>query len=295
MKQPVKFAIWANTDKSSFWELLPGILAWADANRLKVYLTTHILAEIKDNSCSLCGVIENADDFSTMDFVLTLGGDGTILSTARAVGNRKTPILGIHLGDLGFLAEVTVNDLYSRLDQVAKGYYSTQPRMVLRCEIHNGTKSRTFYSLNEIVIDKGKSHRMISAQLQAAGHFVASYKADGVIVATPTGSTAYSLAAGGPIVAPGLSALVVSPICPHSLTYRPLVLSDDMELEITFPGIIAKDMAVTVDGQTVEYLNNSPKIIIRKADHQILMIAFQDSNYFHTLRTKMGWGRRGDN
>ncbi len=295
MKQPVKFAIWANTDKSSFWELLPGIIAWADANQLKVYLTTRILAEIKDNSYSSCGVIENADDFSAMDFVLTLGGDGTILSAARAVGNRKTPILGIHLGDLGFLAEVTVNDLYSRLEQVAKGYYSTQPRMVLRCEIHNGAKIRTFYSLNEIVIDKGKSHRLISAQLQAAGRFVASYKADGVIVATPTGSTAYSLAAGGPIVAPGLSALVVSPICPHSLTYRPLVLPDDMELEITFPGAIAKNMAVTVDGQIVEYLNNSPKIIIRKADYQILMITFKDSNYFHTLRTKMGWGRRGDN
>ncbi|MCK5330313.1 MAG: NAD(+)/NADH kinase [Candidatus Marinimicrobia bacterium] len=295
MKQPVKFAIWANTDKSSFWELLPGIIAWADANRLKIYLTTRILSEIKDKSCSSCGVIENANDFLTMDFVLTLGGDGTILSAARAVGNRKTPILGIHLGDLGFLAEVTVNDLYSRLEQVAKGYYSTQPRMVLRCEIHNGSKSRTCYSLNEIVIDKGKSHRLISAQLQAAGRFVASYKADGVIVATPTGSTAYSLAAGGPIVAPGLSALVVSPICPHSLTYRPLVLPDDMELEITFPGAIAKNMAVTVDGQIVEYLNNSPKIIIRKADHQILMITFKDSNYFHTLRTKMGWGRRGDN
>ncbi len=295
MKQPVKFAIWANTDKSSFWELLPGIITWADENRLKVYLTTRILSESKDKSCSSCGVIENANDFLAMDFVLTLGGDGTILSAARAVGNRKTPILGIHLGDLGFLAEVTVNDLYSRLEQVAKGYYSTQPRMVLRCEIHNGTKIRTFYSLNEIVIDKGKSHRMISAQLQAASRFVASYKADGVIVATPTGSTAYSLAAGGPIVAPGLSALVVSPICPHSLTYRPLVLPDDMELEITFPGTIVKNMAVTVDGQTVEYLNNSPKIIIRKADHQILMIAFQDSNYFHTLRTKMGWGRRGDN
>ncbi len=290
-----KFAIWANTEKSAFWELLPGLIEWADLKGMQVYISKKILSAMPTPPAFNYQLIDTADDFSKVDFVLTLGGDGTILSAARIVENRKIPILGIHLGDLGFLAEVTVNDLYSRLEQVRLGGYSIQPRMILSCEVYNGKECWTFSALNDVVVDKGKSNRMIEAQLRAMDRFVASYKADGVIVATPTGSTAYSLAAGGPIVVPGLSAIVVSPICPHSLNYRPLVLPDNMELEISFPDIAVQNLAVTIDGQVVKYLDNSPRIVIKKADYQIQMIAFDDSNYFHTLRTKMGWGRRGDN
>ncbi len=184
--------------------------------------------------------------------------------------------------------------MYTRLEQVAGGDYTIQPRMVLNCTIQNGNEVSTFCSLNDVVIDKGKSHRMIEALLKADGHFVASYKADGVIVSTPTGSTAYSLAAGGPIVSPILNAMVVSPICPHSLTYRPLVLPDSMQLVFTFPKFSADELAVTIDGQLMNYLHDTPQVVLERADYEIQMIAFGDSNYFHTLRTKMGWGRRGD-
>ncbi len=294
MKSVRKFAIWGNVEKQSFWELLPGISDWAYANDLEVFFTTLIDKEMGDRQIAHHGLISSADQFNNMDFVLTLGGDGTILSAARAVSDRQVPILGIHLGDLGFLAEVTVEDLYTRLSQVAGGAFTIQPRMVLKCSILNKGHQHDFFALNDVVIDKGKSHRMIAARLQADGRFVASYKADGVIIASPTGSTAYSLAAGGPIVNPGLSAMVVSPICPHSLTYRPLVLPDTMELELTFPEVHRETMTVTIDGQLVESLRESSKIIIDRADYQINMIAFEDSNYFQVLRSKMGWGKRGE-
>ncbi|MFH1851202.1 MAG: NAD(+)/NADH kinase [Candidatus Neomarinimicrobiota bacterium] len=289
------FAIWANVEKPAFWELLPGILDWARSRSQCVHLTSLIVSQLPDRDRYTFDTINSADDFLKMDFVLTLGGDGTILSAARAVADRNIPILGIHLGDLGFLAEVTVNDFYNRLEAVIAGDYSIQQRQVLNCTIYNNDQVHVFHALNDVVVDKGKSNRMITTQLLVNQRFVATYKADGLIVATPTGSTAYSLAAGGPIVVPGISAMVVSPICPHSLTYRPLVLPDDTVIEITFPESQRVSVAVTIDGQIAEYLENSPRICVRKADYQIPMIKFADSNYFHTLRTKMGWGRRGDN
>ncbi len=290
-----RFAIWANTEKPAFWELLPGILDWARDRDWRISLTTRIVDVASDLSSGDFDIIQSPDDFDAMDFVLTLGGDGTILSAARAVRDRDIPILGIHLGDLGFLAEVMVGELNTRLEQVIKGEFTIQRRMVLECELDTGETVKTFAALNDVVIDKGRSHRMISIQLMADDRFVATYKADGLIFATPTGSTAYSLAAGGPIVAPGLSAIVVAPICPHSLAYRPLVLSDDMTLEISFPENGDGQIAMTVDGQITEYIVHEPKILVRKAAYKIPMISFVDSNYFKTLRTKMGWGRRGDN
>jgi len=293
--QPKRFAIWANTDKSAFWELLPGIVAWAKSNGMEIFLTQKIIAASNPKPEYSYQVISSADDFYKVDFVLTLGGDGTILSAARAVGGRDIPILGIHLGDLGFLAEVTVKELYRRLDQVAAGSFQIQPRMILNCEVQNGDQVRQLCALNDMVIDKGKSHRMITTRLEADGRFVAAYKADGLIVATPTGSTAYALAAGGPIVVPGLGAIVVAPICPHSLNYRPLVLNDNMQLKISFPESNSEEMAVTVDGQLIEYLTDQHRVVINKAEYKIQMIVFDDSNYFQTLRAKMGWGRRGEN
>ncbi len=289
-----RFAIWANTDKPAFWKLLPEIHSWARRQGWRISLTRRIIGAVEMLPVADFEVINSAADFAKNDFVLTLGGDGTILSAARAVEDRDIPILGIHLGDLGFLAEVTVNDLYRRLEQVIAADYFIQHRMVLECEVRTGSDSKSFTALNDVVIDKGKSHRMIAIQLLADRHFVARYKADGLIVATPTGSTAYSLAAGGPIVAPGLSAMVVTPICPHSLTYRPLVLPDATELEITIPDDGEGRIAMTVDGQVGDYLVDGPTILVRKAPYQIAMISFNDSNYFRTLRTKMGWGRRGD-
>ena len=295
MKQPKTFGIWANTDKPEVWEMIPEILKWAQNKELQCWITTRIQKEQPDSVILDCPIIESADDFKKLDFIISLGGDGTLLSLARAVSHRAIPILGIHLGELGFLAEVVDQDMFDRLDLVGSGSYLVAKRNVLECSVTNGSNGRKVFALNDFVIDNSTSHRMLNVQLEANGRFVANYKADGLIVATPTGSTAYSLAAGGPVVTPCLNAMVVSPICPHSLTFRPIVFPADNELAISFPDE-DKDTVVdlAVDGQITEILKNDSVVSITSADYQIHMIEFDDSNYFHTLRTKMGWGKRGD-
>ena len=292
MSKPTSFGIWANTDKPAFWKVLPDIVSWAKNKSIDLYITTRIDSKLKDKDLDY-QLIESADDFVKLDFILTLGGDGTILSLARAIGNRGIPILGIHLGELGFLAEVVLGDMFTRLDDVVEGDYNIQKRMVIKCILNNGTEAQTFYALNDIVVDRGKSHRLLNCELLANDDFVAKYKADGLIVATPTGSTAYSLASGGPIVMPKFGSIVVTPICPHTLTLRPIVFPDDQILEISFPVDGEKDMALAVDGQVNEYLESTAKVVIQKAPYKINMVNFTDSNYFNTLRTKLGWGVRG--
>ena len=292
MNKPTSFGIWANTDKPAFWKVLPDIISWAKNKSIDLFITTRIESQLKDHDFDY-QLIESADDFVKLDFILTLGGDGTIFSLARAVGDRGTPILGIHLGELGFLAEVVLEDMFTRLDEVVGGDYNIQKRMVIKCIVNNGTEPQTFYALNDIVVDRGKSHRLLNCELLANDDFVAKYNADGLIVATPTGSTAYSLASGGPIVIPTFGSMVVTPICPHTLTLRPIVFPDDQILEISFPEDSEKDMALAVDGQVNEYLESTAKVVIQKAPYKINMVNFTDSNYFNTLRTKLGWGVRG--
>ena len=294
MNKPSSFGIWANTDKPAFWDILPKIVSWAKDVGLDLHITTRIKSLLKNDDLD-CQIIESADDFGKLDFILTLGGDGTILSLARAVNDRGTPILGIHLGKLGFLAEVVVEDMFTRLDEVVAGNFTIQKRMVIKCVVNNGSEPQTFHALNDIVVDRGKSHRLLNCDLLANDNFVAKYNADGLIIATPTGSTAYSLASGGPIVMPTFSSIVVTPICPHTLTLRPIVFPDNQVLEISFPDEEADDMALAIDGQVNEYLKSSAEVLVQKASFDINMVNFTDSNYFNTLRTKLGWGVRGVN
>ena len=161
MKVPKCFGIWGNTEKSAFWELLPDIISWTEEKNLEVHLTTRIRDNMEDPQTFSYQVIESAEDFFKLDFLLTLGGDGTMLSLARAVGERNVPILGIHLGELGFLAAVNVDQMFEKLDQVVAGDYLVQPRIVLKSTVYNGGKSGTFFALNDMVIDRGKSHRML--------------------------------------------------------------------------------------------------------------------------------------
>lgn len=291
MKKSTKFAIWGNTEKPKFWDTLPGILEWTKNNELAPYLTTRILKQLKQSDFP---IIKNADDFNDMDFILTLGGDGTILSAARAVAHRNIPILGIHLGDLGFMAKVTLSELYDRLDQVAAGNFSISDHMVLEAEMLAKGKTIKSCVLNEVVVNNGKTHRMVNCMLEANNKFIGKYKADGIIVSTPTGSTAYSLSAGGPIVEPSVKSIIITPICPHSLTSRPLVVPDTSEIKITFPVDPAEDIGVTLDGQIFHNFNYDVVITVRKANYTVKFIDFADCSYYGTLRNKMGWGKRGE-
>ena len=286
--------IWGNTDKSKFWQLLDPLIKWANQNKIETYITTRIKDKTKEVLPENIRIIEKADDFLKTDFLIAMGGDGTILSAARAVGSRGTPIFGVHLGELGFMADVIVENMFERLDQIVSGSFSIQERMLLKAEIHNSEEDKTFYCLNDFVIDRGKYHRILTMRLNSDDRHIADYDSDGLIISTPTGSTAYSLSAGGPIVWPRLNAIVVTPISPHTLTLRPLVLSDDSNLEISFPKAKTTNIALAVDGQVENYLQNNSKIKISKANYSIKMLDFEDSNYFSTLRKKMGWGKRGD-
>jgi len=292
--KPAKVGIWGNTEKLAFWDLLPKIGSWTQKNGMEIFLTTRIIAKAGSDIDFDHRIIKSANDFNQLDFILSLGGDGTLLALARAVGNRKVPILGIHLGELGFLAEVTIDDMFTRLDSVASGDYEILERMVLQCIVENGKDPLEFHALNDITIDRGASHRMINCELNANGNRVANYHADGLIISTPTGSTAYSMSAGGPIVMPSLDAIVVTPISPHTLSLRPIVMSDEKTIEITFSDNQAGGLALAIDGQVQESLELEARVKIHKAHFKTHMVIFSDTNYFDVLSKKMGWGKRGE-
>ena len=292
MIHPKSFGIWGNTDKESFWEILPDILSWAGKEGLDVYLTTRIL-EHEKGAPFTSKKIRSKDDMSVLDFMLVLGGDGTFLSLARAIEHRDTPILGIHLGDLGFLAKVTLKDLFLRLDQVANGDFIIEKRILVKAFIKKNGQTIHHVGLNDFVISNGESHRMLNATVSVNGHLVGNYRSDGLIIATPTGSTAYSLSAGGPIVTPEVDSLIITPTAAHTLTSRPLVISADSRIIIDFPDTNDSILFIA-DGQVHESLDPYCKVEITKSDYDVKLIDFNDSDYFQTLRTKMGWGKRGE-
>ena len=292
MKPPKKFGVWGNTEKENFWNTLPEILSWSKEKKIEVYLTKRIKSSKRNTSESPL-VINSKDDINELDFMLALGGDGTFLSSARAVENRNIPILGIHLGDLGFLAKVNLDDLFQRLNQVADGMYVIEKRSMIKALVKKNGLLIHHTALNDFVVKNNELNRMLSFTVYVDGHLVCNYKADGLIIATPTGSTAYSLSSGGPIISPDVDSFVVTPISPHSLTSRPLVVSANSKISIKFPDK-TDEVIFTVDGQIHEKLNPTNEIKIQRAAYEINLIDFIDNDYFETLRKKMGWGKRGE-
>jgi len=292
VNHPKSFGVWGNTDKESFWEILPDILAWSGKKGLDAYLTTRILNH--ENGSTLSSKkIRSKDDMSVLDFMLVLGGDGTFLALARAIEHRNTPILGIHLGDLGFLAKVTLKDLFVRLDQVANGDFIVEKRILVKASIKKNGQTIHHVGLNDFVLSNGQSHRMLNATVSVNGHLVGNYRSDGLIIATPTGSTAYSLSAGGPIVTPEVDSLIITPTAAHTLTSRPLVIPADSKIILNFPDTNDSILFIA-DGQVHESLDPSCQVEITKSNYDVKLIDFKDSDYFQTLRTKMGWGKRGE-
>lgn len=291
MKIIRKFGIWGNTDKQSFWNLLPDLLLWAKKNNLEVCITNKIKSH--PNSSKLKNnVIKSSDEFEELDFILSLGGDGTFLSLVRALGNLSTPILGVHLGDLGFLAKVILSDTFTRLNQIIKGHFIIEKRMLARASIISSRGSKSFVALNDFVFSNGESHRMITLNVKVDGSFVGLYKSDGLIISTPTGSTAYSLSSGGPIITPSVDSLIITPASAHTLTSRPLVVPGDSVISVEFSNA-GKSVLFVADGQLVDPLSVQCKVEVTRNNFSVNLIDFKDSDYFDTLRTKMGWGRRG--
>ena len=224
--------------------------------------------------------------------MLVLGGDGTLLGVARSMPGRPVPGLGINLGSLGFLTETTVDELESALTEILEGRYELEHRMMLQAQVMRGRKVASRQRLlNDVVINKSALARILELDVKIDRQFVATYHADGLIVSTPTGSTAYSLSAGGPIVLPAMGAFCITPICPHTLTNRPLVVPDSVTIEITLESQ-SQDVYCTMDGQIGLPLRAGDRIQVRKSPATFPLILPRSRNYFDVLRRKLRWGAR---
>lgn len=226
---------------------------------------------------------------ASADYIIVLGGDGTMLSAARLVEERSVPIIGINMGGLGFLTEATVDNLYPSLEKVIARQFHMDTRLRLQASIthHNGTVEQAS-ALNDIVISKGSVGRMIKVHMQLGEQFISNLRGDGIIVSSPTGSTAYSLSAGGPILDPSLESLLVTPISPHTLTHRPLIVPGHASLEIKLTS--AEGAMASVDGQIDIAMECGDTITISTSPHRTRLIRFPDSTYYDVLRSKLKWG-----
>ena len=224
-----------------------------------------------------------------LNCILVLGGDGTFLSAVRWIGDQRIPILGVKFGEVGFLAETAEDRLYEVLESILQNTFHTQPRMRLLVQVLRRKRQRAIETvLNDVVINKGALARLASIDTSIDGRYLTTYRADGLIVATPTGSTAYSLAAGGPVLHPGVPAIVMTPICPFTLTNRPLIIPDASTITINLEKRSA-DIMLTFDGQQGLEIDDKDTIIIRKGPHPIHMISEPSQHYYDVLKAKLRW------
>lgn len=226
------------------------------------------------------------------ELMLVLGGDGTLIHAARMVRGRPVPILGVNLGSLGFLTEVPRTELFPRLAETLAGKARLHTRMKLACRLHRGGKVMVEDEvLNDVVINKGALARIADHEVSLDGQFMTTFKSDGVIIATPTGSTAYSLAAGGPILHPALECAVVTPICPHALTQRPFVVPGDQMVSVVLRSEVA-DVYLTLDGQTGHALRQGDRLEVWRSPNRTVLVGNPNIDYFGILRQKLHWGER---
>jgi NAD+ kinase len=248
---------------------------------------------------SLARLIDHTDKLSEeeirdqAELVVVLGGDGTLISVARLFSGRDVPILGINLGSLGFLTEITVEELYPRLELCLQSAPRVSSRMMLMVTLlREGKQSETYHVLNDVVFNKGALARIVDLETRINKQLLTTYKADGLIVATPTGSTGYSLSAGGPIIQPQMSCIVITPICPHTLTNRPIVVTDESIISVTITSSFDEKVYLTLDGQVGIELQEGDSVEVRKALNKTSLVMSRSRDYFELLRTKLKWGER---
>lgn len=223
--------------------------------------------------------------------LIVFGGDGTLLSAARALGGRDIPLFAVNLGNLGFLTAITVDELYPQLERVLAGGFEISRRRMLHTEVwREGRLAAAYEALNDISLAKSDIARIIDVEVHVDDHFMCLYKADGLIVSTPTGSTAYSLSAGGPIMVPAVAALCITPICPHMLTNRPVIVPEDAVIQLT--QCSDNITYLTADGQVGEQLGKGDRVVCRRSEHTVDLIRPEGVRFFDVLREKLNWGGR---
>lgn len=285
------YGITGNTRKDALWAPVASLVAWLQRRNLPFLLGANVADGLVERGLLSAEVTRSHGTPSLVNkahLILSFGGDGTLLRTARDAGAQGTPILGINIGRMGFLAEVAVSRVEETIESLEAGAYSIDERLVLAVAIEGEAVERR-WALNDVVVARTGSAGLIALDVAADNILLNRYWADGLIVATPTGSTAYSLSAGGPIVAPGSDVIVLSPIAPHSLTVRPIVLSSDSVLTVRVTGGHLP-YVVAIDGASSAPREDSVAITIRRAAHRINLVKLSDRHYFQTLRSKLSWG-----
>lgn len=290
------YGITGNPTNASAWEPLEVLLAWMDERKIPVSIHEDLVAGLGKHQPSTAPDLQaraTADPVEGADVLLSFGGDGSLLRSAHLVGTRPVPILGVNVGRLGFLTRVEAHDVIEAVKNIEAGTSKIEEWMALEVRVR-GTNAdlSTLYpwALNDVVVDKSGTTSMIQVEALVDGTFLNTYWADGLIVSTPTGSTAYSLSAGGPIISPDAQNVVITPIAPHMLTARPIVLPASCEIELRvvtrrYPYLLA------VDGRSVEINDPDAVIRVRRAAHAVRLVTLPDSDYFATIREKLSWGQ----
>lgn len=280
-----KIGIVANIAKEKSPVYTAALREWILKRGLEVYLEEGIAAKI---GCP--PGVEKMKLWTTVDLLVVFGGDGTILRTARLVRKRDVPIVGINLGGFGYLTEVNLNEMYAAMELILAGDFQLERRMMLDVEIQGGGEPfREGTVLNDVVINRGNLSRIVELETTVDGRYLTTFKADGLIIATPTGSTAYSLAAGGPIVFPELNSIIINPICPHTLTNRPVLLPESAEVRVSLC-TREQGATVTLDGQASFTVKFGDSVTIRKSRYITTLISSPHRGYLEILRKKLGWG-----
>src|SRR5579863_9191290 len=289
MANPIKrVGIISKPKKAEVREIVPALLEWLHERSIEAFIDkeTGAIMETRERCLTRNEMPSHAD------LLIVLGGDGTLLATARGLNRKPVPILAVNLFVLGFLTEITREELIPTLETVVAGTHQTDHRVQIEGELIRADEILTpFLALNDVVLNKGAIARILDFEVRVNGDKVSTYKSDGLIVSTPTGSTAYSLAAGGPIVTPSVEAFLVTPICAHTLTHRPLVIPNTVQIEVTMK--TQREAAyLTVDGQVGIAANSDDVVRVRKADSYVELIRPPATPYFEVLQRKLKWGER---
>jgi NAD+ kinase len=283
-----RMGIVAKTDRPEARPMLAGLLKWCAEAGLEAVLDKETAALASDAAAA---VVSKPDLPAHSDVLLVLGGDGTLLSVARLVGDLGVPILGVNLGGLGFLTAITADEMYPALEALRRGDLVIDERIMLAARVtRQGERLTDYVALNDVVITKSAVSRIITLGVAVEGQFATGYRADGLIISTPTGSTAYCLSAGGPIVFPTMDAMVLTPICSHTLTNRPIVLPGTQVLTVTLE--TDQDVMLTLDGQVGFALKWGDTVEIRRAASRTRLLRLPQKHFFTVLRTKLKWGER---
>lgn len=281
----MKFGLFANLKREGAEEAIRQFIGWSKDSGNELVLSDE-LSDLKFETDKFECRQKIAEK---VDILVSMGGDGTLLASARAVGSSGTPILGINLGSLGFLTQLTPQELLPALNAIVDGKYQTEKRMVLKMDMNGVGDIESPFALNDIVIDNGAVSRLLDINLKVNGEAIVTYKADGLIISTPTGSTAYSLAAGGPIMNPTMEAFIVSPVAAFSLSTRPMILSAEDKIEIKVVSESHQAM-IALDGQVMHPLKDYPTVTISKADYYMNFIVMPGNTFYKVLKNKLHWG-----